>query len=196
MVRQMPVEARASSRRGTWRCQPCDQGPSLTSFHRRAARSRSNSGGRVGVLRRLRREVSHLYVTVLTFLTGGNNQGPCASLQGYRLHNVSRTRERADRTGHRVPVGACSHHTLLSRPLILNPSVQDGQTEALCGSKFSSVFSVRDPSTEERRATLFFAFPHLGVRETGVFCLRFTLSVVGLYVVFIHHTRPTEMESI
>ncbi|KAJ7680957.1 velvet factor-domain-containing protein [Mycena polygramma] len=55
----------------------------------------------------------------------------------------------------------------------------DGQTEALCGSRFSSVFPVRDPSTEERRSTLFFAFPHLGVRETGRFKLRFTLLLFG-----------------
>ncbi|KAJ6507334.1 velvet factor-domain-containing protein [Mycena vitilis] len=55
----------------------------------------------------------------------------------------------------------------------------DGQTEALCGSKLSSVFPVCDPSTEEKRSTLFFAFPHLGVRETGRFKLRFTLSVLG-----------------
>ncbi|KAJ6594517.1 velvet factor-domain-containing protein [Mycena capillaripes] len=55
----------------------------------------------------------------------------------------------------------------------------DGQTDALCGIFISSLFPVRDPAEEDKRPTLFFAFPDLGVRATGRFRLRFTLSLFG-----------------
>jgi hypothetical protein len=57
--------------------------------------------------------------------------------------------------------------------------VQDGKTNALCGAFISSLFPVPDPATENQRSTLFFVFPDLGVRATGCFRLRFTLSLLG-----------------
>ncbi|KAK7006013.1 velvet factor-domain-containing protein [Favolaschia claudopus] len=54
----------------------------------------------------------------------------------------------------------------------------DKTTKVLSGYSVSSVYPAPDPEESERLG-LFFTFPHLGVRRTGVFKLRFTLSLLN-----------------
>ncbi|KAK7018860.1 velvet factor-domain-containing protein [Favolaschia claudopus] len=49
-------------------------------------------------------------------------------------------------------------------------------TKVLSGHYVSSLHVAPDPEEESERLGLFFIFPHLGVRRTGVFKLRFALS--------------------
>ncbi|KAJ7156706.1 hypothetical protein C8R46DRAFT_1294431 [Mycena filopes] len=53
----------------------------------------------------------------------------------------------------------------------------DSKTGAICGTYLSSIFPVPDPVSGATH--LYFAFPDLGIRASGVFRLRFTLHVMS-----------------
>ncbi|KAF7357878.1 Velvet factor [Mycena venus] len=84
-----------------------------------------------------------------------------------------------------IPLYKVTGHTLFAELVGADSEdkveyLRDEMTEALCGVFISSLFPIPDPETPEPHSTaLLFAFPDLGVRATGHFRLRFTLSLFG-----------------
>ncbi|KAJ7879541.1 hypothetical protein B0H14DRAFT_3434977 [Mycena olivaceomarginata] len=78
-----------------------------------------------------------------------------------------------------VPLDQLTGHALFAELVDADSNAKieylpDGKTEALCGLAMSSLFRIPD---EDKRPRFFFAFPELGVRATGEFKFRFSLSL-------------------
>ncbi|KAJ7354600.1 velvet factor-domain-containing protein [Mycena albidolilacea] len=78
-----------------------------------------------------------------------------------------------------VPLDQLTGHALFAELVDAESNAKieylpDGKTEALCGLAMSSLFRIPD---EDERPAFFFAFPELGVRATGKFKFRFSLSL-------------------